>query len=51
MVEKLFGKKVASKVGKIWNFDNKKQELNNMFVKNKSARIVVHCMVVLLNVE
>jgi putative flavoprotein involved in K+ transport len=33
MVEKLFGKKVASKVGKIWDFDNKKQELNNMFVK------------------
>ena len=33
ITEKLFGKKVASKVGKIWDFDNKKQELNNMFVK------------------
>ena len=33
MVEKFFGKTVSKKVGKIWNFDNKKQELNNMFVK------------------
>ena len=30
---KFFGKTVSKKVGKIWNFDNKKQELNNMFVK------------------
>ncbi len=35
MVEKFFGKEVSKKVGKIWNFDTKKQELNNMFVKTK----------------
>ena len=33
MVEKFFGKEVSKKVGKIWDFDCKKQELNNMFVK------------------
>ncbi len=33
MVKKFFGNEVANKVGKIWNFDTKKQELNNMFVK------------------
>ena len=33
MVEKFFGKKVSKKVGKIWNFNQKTQELNNMFVK------------------
>ena len=42
MVEKLFGKKVASKVGKIWDFDNKKQELNNMFVKTNQKLSLIH---------
>ena len=35
MVEKFFGKEVSKKVGKIWDFDQKKQELNNMFVKTE----------------
>ena len=33
MVKKFFGNEVANKVGRIWNFNSKKQELNNMFVK------------------
>tara|TARA_B100002052_G_scaffold34964_1_gene26975 strand:- start:86 stop:1879 length:1794 start_codon:yes stop_codon:yes gene_type:complete len=33
MVEKFFGEEVAKKVGKIWDFNQKTQELNNMFVK------------------
>ena len=33
MVKNFFGNEVANKVGKIWNFNTKKQELNNMFVK------------------
>ena len=35
MVEKFFGREISKKVGKIWNFNDKKQELNNMFVKTK----------------
>ena len=35
MVEKFFGKSITSKIGPIWGFDEKTQELRNMWMQTK----------------
>ena len=42
VVEKLFGKSVVENIGPIWGFDNKTQELRNMWMQTKHPGLWFH---------
>ena len=42
VVEELFGKSVADKIGPIWGFDDERQELRNMWMQTKQPGLWFH---------
>jgi putative flavoprotein involved in K+ transport len=42
VVEELFGKSVVENIGPIWGFDNKTQELRNMWMQTKQPGLWFH---------